>query len=142
MGLTNKVPHNISIASRDKRVLTPIGNIQLRPVKSHVDVTNENYLLLEILYATKDLKIIPDVDHNRAVQNLLRQLTDVTDKSKLVKLALKYPPRVRALAGSLLEQLGFKAIVALLGKSLNPLSAYTYGISAEALPTHTNWNIL
>jgi hypothetical protein len=142
MGLTTQVPQNISIASRDKRVITRIGNIQVRPVKSYVDVTNDNYPLLEILDAIKDLKIIPDVDRNRAIQNLLGQLTNVTDKAKLVKLALKYPPRVRALTGALLEQLGFKETAAPLGKSINPLSAYSYGISLEALPTRTSWNIL
>lgn len=142
MGLTTQVPQNISIASRDKRVITRIGNIQVRPVKSYVDVTNDNYPLLEILDAIKDLKIIPDVDRNRAVQNLLGQINSVSDKTKLVKLALKYPPRVRALTGALLEQLGLKETTAPLAKSINPLSAYSYGISLEALPTRTNWNIL
>jgi hypothetical protein len=107
-----------------------------------VDVTNENYPLLEILDAIKDLKIIPDVDRNRAVQNLLGQINNVADKAKLVKLTLKYPPRVRALTGALLEQLDLKEIAAPLGKSINSLSAYSYGISLDALPTRTNWNIL
>lgn len=142
MGLTTQVPQNISIASRDKRIITRIGNIQVRAVKSYVDVTDDNFTILEILDAIKDLKIIPDVDRNRAVQNLLGQLNDVSDKTKLVKLALKYPPRVRALTGALLEQLDLKETAAPLGKSINPLSAYSYGISLEALPTRTNWNIL
>ncbi|RAV55875.1 hypothetical protein DIU36_16290 [Mucilaginibacter rubeus] len=142
MGLTTQVPQNISIASRDKRIVTRIGNIQVRAVKSYADVTDDNFTILEILDAIKDLKIIPDVDRNRAVENLLRQLTNVSDKASLVKLALKYPPRVRALTGALLEQLNETAIAAPLRKSINPLSAYSYGISAEALPSCTNWNIV
>jgi len=142
MGLTTQVPQNISIASRGKRVITRIGNIQVRPVKSYVDVTNENYPLLEILDAIKDLKIIPDVDRNRAIQNLLGQINNVSDKAMLVKLALKYPPRVRALTGALLEQLKLKEIAVPLEKSINPLSAYSYGISVEALPSQMNWNIV
>ncbi|MEB0262054.1 DUF6088 family protein [Mucilaginibacter sp. 10I4] len=142
MGLTTQVPQNISVASREKRVITKIGNIQVRAVKSYADVSDDNYPLLEILDAIKDLKIIPDVNRNSAVQNLLGQLTGLTDKGKLVKLALKYPPRVRALTGALLEQLGLKDIAVPLQKSINPLSAYTYGISPDILPTLMNWNIL
>jgi len=142
MGLTTQVPQNISIASRDKRVITRIGNIQVRPVKSYVDVTDKNYPLLELLDALKDLKIIPDMDRNRAASNLIGQFGATPDKRELVKLALRYPPRVRALTGAILEQVGLKEITAPLQKSINPLSAYNYGISKDVLPTLTNWNIL
>lgn len=142
MGLTTQVPQNINIASRDKRVTTRIGNIQVRPVKSYAEVTDENYILLELLDAIKDLKIIPDVDRNLAVQNLLEQLRAVPDKGELVNLALKYPPRARALTGALLEQLNLKNTAIPLQSSINPLSDYTYGISKDVLPTLTNWNIL
>ena len=142
MGLTAQVPKNLNIASREKRIITRIGNIQVRPVKSYVDVTDDNYPLLELLDAVKDLKIIPDVDRDNAVKTLLQKLNNIPDKTKLVALALKYPPRVRALTGALLEQLGMKEAVVPLYQSINPLTTYSYGISNAALPARTNWNIV
>ena len=142
MGLTAQVPKNLNIASREKRIITRIGNIQVRPVKSYVDVTDDNYPLLELLDAVKDLKIIPDVDRDNAVKTLLQKLNNIPDKTKLVALALKYPPRVRALTGALLEQLGMKEAVVPLYQSINPLTTYSYRISNTALPARTNWNIV
>jgi hypothetical protein len=142
MGLTTQIPQNISVASRGRRVITTIGNMQVRAVKSYADVSEDNYRLLEILDAIKDLKIIPDVDRKGAIQNLLSQLNSLTDKGKLVKLAIQYPPRVRALTGAMLEQLGYKELASPLEESINPLSAYTYGIPSDILPTLTNWNIV
>ena len=121
---------------------TRIGNIQVRPVKSYVDVTDDNYPLLELLDAVKDLKIIPDVDRDNAVKTLLQKLNGVPGKTELVTLALKYPPRVRALTGALLEQLGMKEAVVPLYQSINPLTTYSYRISNTALPARTNWNIV
>ena len=43
MGLTTQVPVNLSLASRDRRIIPRIGDMQIRPVKSYVDVTKDNY---------------------------------------------------------------------------------------------------
>ena len=48
MGLTTQVPKNIRVASRSKRIVTKVGSIQVKPVKSYVDVNNENYYLMEV----------------------------------------------------------------------------------------------
>ena len=57
----------------------------------------------------------------------------------MIKIALEYPPRTRALLGAILENLGENTIK--LEESLNPLSEYKIGISKEILPTIEKWNI-
>lgn len=142
MGLTTQVPKNIKVASRSKRVITKVGNIEVRPVKSYIEVTNDNFYLLELLDALKDFKRIPDLNKTTAIANLLQKLVELaeTDIERIVKIAIKYPPRVRAFLGALLTMLNVKSAEQ-LKKSLNPLSAYEYGINKEQLPTIEYWNI-
>jgi hypothetical protein len=144
LGLTTQIPNHIKVASRSKRIIARIGNLKISPIKSYVDVTNENYYILEILDALKDFKKIPDSDQQLMVKRLtalIGQFTE-TDKKKLIKYALQYPPRVRALLGALLENTCETATsLETLKRNMNPLTIYSYGIKKELLPTITNWNI-
>ena len=143
MGLTTQVPKNIKIASRDKRITISVGNIKGTPVKSYVDVTDKNFYLLEILDALKDFKKIPDLDKDSAIKiisNRLKEL-NINEIKQLIKCVLSYPPRVRGFLGSLLEKIDSSIELALLKKSLNPLSEYNYGINKSLLSTAPNWNI-
>ena len=143
LGLTTQVPKNIKVACRGSRIITRIGSIEVSPIKSYVDVTNENYKLLELLDALKDFKIIPDLDKKMAVRFLLDKIKILSEqeKEKMIRIALKYPPRVRAFLGALLSALKINGNTLLLKQSINPLSQYNYGISENELPTVTNWNI-
>lgn len=145
MGLTTQVPKNIKVASRDKRVITKVGSIAVKPVKSYVDVTDDNYFILEILDAMKDFKEIPDLNRMTALKRLMQKIKELKedDIRKLINLSLKYPPRVRALTGALLTSLGIDSkLTEPLIKSLNPLSSYNYGIKKKELPTINQWNIV
>jgi hypothetical protein len=142
MGLTTQVPKTIKVASKVKRVTTKIGKTQVKPVKSYVDVTNENYYLLEILDALKDFKTIPDLDKKSAVtllQNKIGKLPE-NERSKMIRYALKYPPRVSALLGAILDLSKVNGLE-ILKKNLNPLTNYKLGIKEEILPTAPKWNI-
>ncbi|HLT94750.1 MAG TPA: DUF6088 family protein, partial [Membranihabitans sp.] len=103
MGLTTQVSKTIKVASKVKRVTTKIGKTQVKPVKSYVDVTNENYYLLEILDALKDFKVISDLDKKSAIALLKNKINKLSknDQSKIIRYALKYPPRVIALLGAI-----------------------------------------
>jgi hypothetical protein len=144
MGLTTQVPGVIKVASRDKRIITKVNNLIVKPVKSYVDVTNDNYTLLEILDAIKNFKLIPDLDIQTTLSILeerIKKLND-SDRRQLVTIALKYPPRAKALLGSILDKLNLEPALSLLLKnSLNPLSRYQFGITEQQLPGITNWNI-
>lgn len=143
MKLTTQVPKNIKIASRDKRIVTKIGNIQIRSAKSYVDVTNDNYYIMELLDVLKDFKTIPDNNKMQTINFMLKSLNklETKEREKLIKIAIKYPPRVRALLGALLRKLNPKEQFAELAKSINPLSGFEFGITQEQLSTIENWNI-
>lgn len=143
MGITTQVPKNIRLASRDKRIITKIGCVEVKSVKSYVEVTNENYYFLELLDVIKDLKTIPDADKTQTIRFLLSKLAELTikEKEKIISIALKYPPRVRALAGALLSQLNPANLSQELKKSINPLTIYRFKITSQQLPTIENWNI-
>jgi hypothetical protein len=143
LGLTTQIPAIIQIASRDRRIFINRGTIRATPVKSYVDVTDENYQLLGLLDAIKDLKQIPDVDMKNAItifKENLRQLS----KQKLDELkiyALKYPPRVRALLGALLMATIKNEETKALQNSLNPLTVFKLEIDNALLPSISEWNI-
>ena len=143
MGLTTQVPKNIRVASRSKRIVTKVGSIQVKPQKSYMDVTNDNYYLMELLDVLKDFKKIPDTEKNEVIKYMLQKFKDLTDKErdKLVEICLKYPPRVRAFTGALLNELNLVKPMLALKKSINPLSIYKIGIPKKLLQKTEYWNI-
>jgi hypothetical protein len=143
MGLTRQVPKTFKIACRDKRIFASVGSIKGKAVKSYVDVTDDNYNLLELLDAFKDFNRIPDLVANTAVLLLGNKLKGLTAKEldKIIKYALKYPPRARALLGAVLEAFIIDANATPLKNSLNPLSEYQYKISEATLPSAQNWRL-
>ncbi len=143
LGLTTQVPSTIKIASRDKRIFASLGNLKGKPVKSYIDVSDKNYYVLEILDALKDFKQIPDMDKKSGVLLLTDKIKnwDDADKKIALKYVLKYPPRVRALYGAIVENVLTPEEVKSLQDSLNPLSQYEYNISEAILPNAKNWNI-
>lgn len=144
MGLTTQVPAIIQIASRDRRIFVNRGTVKATPVKSYVDVTDDNYRMLGLLDALKDLKDIPDVDIKSAIIILENQLKEYNDEqlNKLIGYALKYPPRVRALLGALLSDMKKGgSITKKLKDSLNPLTVFKVGINMALLQTASEWNI-
>ncbi len=143
MGLTTQIPNEISIASNKKRISISKGNIKTKAVKSYVEVTNNNYKFLELLDVLKNFKKIPDLDKKAAISILSNKIKKLDEKEikKLIKIALEYPPRVRAFLGALLENINKKINIISLNNSLNPLSKYDFGLTKEILPTIKNWRI-
>ena len=66
---------------------------------------------------------------------------DEKNSASLIRYALKYPPRVRALLGSILEQINSKSDLSKLKSSLNPITVYKIGIDASILKSAKFWNI-
>ena len=143
MGLTTQIPKEISIASNKKRIYISKGNIKAKAVKSYVEVTNENYKLLEFLDALKDFKKIPDLNKKSAISILTYRISSLNNKQikELVDIALEYPPRVRAFLGALFENIDKNINTKSLDVSLNPLSEYELGLTKDILPTIEKWNI-
>lgn len=143
MGLTPQVPKNIKVASRSKRIVTKVGSTQVKPVKSYMDVTNENYYLMELLDVLKDFKNIPDTEKGQVIKFMLQKFNGLSKKEKrnLVSIAIKYPPRVRALTGALLNEIDPGKPVIELKKSINPLTVYEFGVNKKLLANIEYWNI-
>ena len=143
MGLTTQMAFRIKIASRSKRISINRGALQANAVKSYAEVTEANYKLLGFLDAIKDIKRIPDCPVSRAVKILSSEINKLNEKqiAELVKYALLYPPRVRALVGAMLENLKIESGTEKLKQSLNPLSKIKLSLTENELPTVQNWNI-
>lgn len=143
LGLTTQMAFRLKIASRSKRISINRGALKADAVKSYADVTDENYQLLGFLDAFKDLRNIPDSNVRTSVIRLSAKIKQLNDQqiAELVQYALLYPPRVRALAGAILEQINSKVSVQKLKESLNPLTKFKLGIKPTDLSTINHWNI-
>lgn len=143
MGLTTQMAFRIKIASRSKRISINRGALKADAVKSYAEVTESNYELLGFLDAIKDIKRIPDCSVRQAVKILSSKISKLNEKqiSDLVKYALLYPTRVRALVGAMLENLSIQANTEKLKQSLNPLTKIQLGLKENELSTIQNWNI-
>ena len=144
LGLTTQMAFTIKIASRGKRININRGAIKANAVKSYAEVTDSNYEVLGLLDAFKDIKEIPDTSVAQSVKRLEAILKSLDSKQTetLIKYALLYPSRVRALVGAVLQNIGYKnKALDKLKDSLNPLSTIKLGLKESELPTKNNWYI-
>ena len=144
LGLTTQMAFRIKIASRGKRIDINRGTLKADGVKSYTEVADNNYEVLGLLDAFKDIKKIPDTSVVQSVNRLSAILKDLDKKQTqtLVKYALLYPSRVRALVGAILQNIGCKSEdLEKLKQSLNPLSTIKIGLKESELPTKDNWYI-
>lgn len=143
LNLTTQVPKDINLASKIRRPVSKVGNIEVRWVKSYVDITNKNYFLLEILDALKDFKKIPDLNKKSAIKRIKALIVDLKDLDikRLMKYVQDYPPRTRALLGALLESINWKEDLSKLKESINSLTTFKLGITIEILPNSKDWFI-
>lgn len=144
LGLTTQVAYRIKIASRSKRIYINRGALKADAVKSYVEVSESNFELLGLLDALKDIRRIPDSNVATSVKvlsNLIKKMDEKQIKD-MVKYALLYPPRVRALLGAILEGLKYdNTLTSQLKQSLNPLTKFQLGLTTNDLYTLKNWNI-
>jgi hypothetical protein len=128
---------------RQPRVSINRGNLKADAVKSYTEVTDANFELLGLLDALKDCKHIPDCTVKQAVHVLSGIIATLSDKQidDLIRYALLYPPRTRALLGAILENQNIGLGIDKLKQSLNPLTKIKLGLKKTDLATVENWNI-
>lgn len=143
MNLTTQMAFRIKIAS-SKRINIDKGAIKAKSVKSYAVVTEANYQSLGFLDALKDIKRIPDCTVSNAVKILSKKLESFEDKKveELIKYALLYPPRVRAILGAMLQNINVRVNTEKLKESLNPITTFELGLKPTDLPTIKNWYIV
>ena len=143
LGLTTQVSNVIQIG---KNVIRP--GFKREPysisfIRQKNNITKDSIPLLQILDAIRYIKKIPDtniVEATIRMLSIIKELSD-TDKTRIIRLALKYPPSVRALLGAILETIKFENIDQLY-KSLNPITKYKFGRIEIILPFVDKWNIV
>jgi hypothetical protein len=145
LSLTTQMAFTTKIATNRNLKKINIGWLKTNSVKAYAEVTEENYPLLGILDALKDIKSIPDSSASNAIKILMPKIKVLkkNDIEHLIKYALQYPPRVRALLGAILENIfRNKFDLLTLKSSLNPSTNFKLGIKNTVLPTTQNWNII
>lgn len=143
MGLTTQVPNVIQIASLQRKDTTKVETLKFTSVKSYVEVSEKNVKLLRLSDVIKDFDKIPDGDNIQIINFLKKNIKKLNDKEiqLMVDISTKYPPRVTALLGAILETLNYKKFLEKLKLSINPVSEYFFGIKENELKTINNWNI-
>jgi Family of unknown function (DUF6088) len=144
LNLTTQMAFRNKIATNRNRKKIEISWLKTNSVKAYANVTEENFQLLGILDAIKDINLILDTPASKAVKMLMDKIKIFTKKDieNLLKYALQYPPRARALLGAMVENMfGDEYNLIALKKSLNPSTSFKLSIKNTDLPTIKNWNI-
>ncbi|MEI7831392.1 MAG: DUF6088 family protein [Prolixibacteraceae bacterium] len=143
LGLTSQVSNTIQIGKNETRPEFKRERYTLSFIKQKNTITKDNIPLLQILDAIRFIKKIPDTNTGSACKRFLAILNDlsVSDKTTMVRLALKYPPVTRALLGALLCETGEPKLTDSLRKSLNPITVFKLPGVSKILLTPEKWNI-
>lgn len=144
LNLTTQNYFRTKIATNRSRKKIEQGWLKTSTVKAYTEITEENYQLLGILDAIKDIRKISDTSTSQAIKILSSKFTSFnrTAIEDLIKLSMFYPPRVRALLGAIIEEkfeTGFD--LSNLKNSLNPTTVYNLKIKEIEFPTIKNWSI-
>ena len=142
LGLTTQLSNVIQIGKNVVRPAFQRGQYTISFIKQKNIITKENIPLLQIMDAIRYVQKIPDTTIRKSGMRLsviLKNLSD-TEKSTLIRLALKYPPSARALLGTLLDTIQTDALSQPLYDSLNPITKYKLPGLKVAFPEADKWN--
>jgi hypothetical protein len=144
LGLTNQVSNTIQIGTNISRKPRKRGKYSIRFILQKNTITRDNIYMLQILDSIRLIKRIPDTsisDSCRRLSVLIKNL-DPSEMQKLAKLALKYNPGTRALAGAIIDQVSDAGMTDQLYKSLNAVSEFLFNIGEDILSNKSKWRIL
>lgn len=143
LGLTTQVSNTIQIGSNFHSKPKRRGKYSIRFILQKNNITRENTYLLQILDSIRYIKKIPDSDISISCEQLISQMKKLPDQDLLmiVKLAMKYNPGTRALAGAIIDKVSDSEITGQLLDSLNPVSVFPFSISEKVLDNKLKWRI-
>jgi hypothetical protein len=129
---SNRIPNRIRVENVNIKFVPNIANGGVKDTQ-----------LLQILDALRDIKNIPDNSPNDVVLSIKKIVRkfDVEKIKKMLQLVRKYPPRVKAILGAILKEMGRWEEAYLLKEMLNPLTTYKIGISGDTLANRDEWKI-
>jgi hypothetical protein len=144
LGLTTQVSNTIQIGANIHRKPKRRGKYSIRFILQKNTITKENTYLLQILDSIRFIKRIPDSDVSRSCEliiSIVRNLS-VSDLQTLTRLAIKYNPGTRALAGAIIDKVSGTDITGQLLDSLNPVSVFSFSVSEKVLDNKLKWRIV
>jgi predicted transcriptional regulator of viral defense system len=143
LNLTTQVPNTIQIATNKNRKPIKRSFYKISFIKQNNEITKVNTAYLQLLDCVKFVKQIPDNTPDKACWQLIQILKkyDTQTLGYICKLALKYNPATRALAGAMIETITADNIPNSLFKSLNPATRYNIGVTEKTLPNRRKWGI-
>ena len=141
--LTTQMSAILQIGTNREKKQIKRGYYRICFVKQWNTITKENIPLLQLLDCLRFFKIIPDAMPEDSCKRLLTLFSKLSDsqRNKIKKLALKYPPQTIALLGAILEILNPDEDMEILRKALNFQTFYQLYIPQDILPTQQKWNI-
>lgn len=144
LNLTTQNYFKTKIATNRSRKKIEKGWLKTSTVKSYAEITEDNYQLLGVLDALKDIRNISDTSTSQAIKILAGKLVNFSKSAieDLIRLSMTYPPRVRALLGAIIEEkFATEFDLSDLKSSLNPTTVYKLNVKEAEFPTIKNWNI-
>ena len=141
-GLTTQVPNTLTIARRTRLPEKELSGYKIKFTVRPFPFKEPDIPLMQLLDALTDIQKIPDSSPEKVVPILAEKISKLQPPqvSRMVKLALEYPPSTRALLGALLETYLPNRPTDILSKSLNPLTKYKLKGIETVLPNNTKWN--
>lgn len=144
MGLTTQVANIIYVGSNRRFNTKRRGIYTIKYIMQPNSITKENVALLQILDSIRFIDKIPDTTVAASVSGLKSIIKKLAhdDIIELVNLSLKYQPRIRALLGALLYDIGYEEQAAVVKNTLNPGTKYKFGLNnSDILHNKEKWNI-
>jgi len=143
LGLTTQVSNTIQIGTNISRSARRRGKYSIRFILQKNTITKDNIYLLQILDSIRFIKRIPDSDVSGSCARLLAIIGKLSKPELILiaKLAMKYNPGTRALAGAIIEKVADSEIVSQLLDSLNPVSVFSFNINDKVLDDKLKWRI-
>ena len=144
LGLTTQVPADITLACTNEKKAIVRNQVRIRFIKQPNTINKTNIPLLRLLDCLRFIKKTPDNNMDGALRRLLYLIGELKEEQlrKMVRLAGKYNPQVRAMLGAIMEQYYPTISVETLRNSLNGLTTYPLQINQELLPNQSHWNIV
>jgi len=143
LGLTTQMSNIIQIgAPFDKKQLQR-GKYTIKFIRQWNNITRNNIYYLQLLDSIRFIKNIPDTTVNQSFDRLVFLVGELPEKelTTLTELALKYPPSVRAMTGTILEKLEYNNLSDRLLKSLKSTTNFNVDISGERIKDKKKWKI-
>lgn len=138
LGLTTQISNIIEIGVKGKKNNTSRGMYTIRFVQQPNQITRSNIPLLQLLDSIKNIKRIPDTTPDNSCNRISAIIKSLDEKSLdlMIKLAMKYNPMTRAIAGAIIEELYGEEKATILRDTLNPITIYKVGLTKKVLSSN------